>query len=148
TLNGGKRQGFRTQLLFEPSETFNLRWIGEYNEEDSDNGILTLYSTGPTINGVNRYEQRAAAAGATLASGKDRKVNFNSPQMVKVLPAGTSLEANCTLPNDSALTSISAYRWWDFTPRNHDGLTVTAHYSAGVEVRDEQYSQELRLASP
>ncbi|WP_409457396.1 TonB-dependent receptor, partial [Pseudomonas sp.] len=47
-LNGGKRQGFRTQLLFKPSETFNLRWIGEYNEEDSNNGILSLYSTGPT----------------------------------------------------------------------------------------------------
>ena len=59
-LNGGKRQGFRTQLLFEPSETFNLRWIGEYNEEDSDNGVLALYSTGPTINGVNRYESLAA----------------------------------------------------------------------------------------
>ncbi|MFN3766907.1 MAG: TonB-dependent receptor [Ectopseudomonas guguanensis] len=148
TLNGGKRQGFRTQLLFEPSETFNLRWIGEYNEEDSDNGILTLYSTGPTINGVNRYEQRAAAAGATLVSGKDRKVNFNSPQMVKVFQGGTSLEANWTLPNDFTLTSISAYRWWDFTPRNDDGLNVTAHYSAGVEVRDKQYSQEFRLASP
>jgi hypothetical protein len=65
-LNGGKRQGFRTQLLFKPSETFNLRWIGEYNEEDSDNGVLSLYSTGPTINGVNRYESLARQAGATL----------------------------------------------------------------------------------
>ena len=114
-LNGGKRQGFRGQLLFEPSETFNLRWIGEYNEEDSNNGILSLYSTGPTINGVNRYEQRAAAAGATLVSGKDRKVNFDSDQQVTVFQGGTSVEANWTLPNDFTLTSISAYRWWDFT---------------------------------
>lgn len=148
TLNGGARQGFRGQLLFKPSETFSLRWIGEYNEEDSNNGILSLYSTGPTINGVNRYEQRAAAAGATLVYGKDRKVNFDSDQQVTVFQGGTSLEANWTLPNDFTLTSISAYRWWDFTPRNDDGLNVPASINAGVAVRDKQYSQEIRLASP
>lgn len=147
-LNGGKRQGFRTQLLFKPSETFNLRWIGEYNEEDSDNGVLSLYSTGPTINGVNRYESLARQAGATLVSGKDRKVNFDADQMVKVFQGGTSVEANWTLPNDFTLTSISAYRWWDFTPRNDDGLNVPVFYNAGVSVRDKQYSQEIRLASP
>ncbi|HEK0908748.1 TPA: TonB-dependent receptor [Pseudomonas putida] len=147
-LNGGKRQGFRTQLLFKPSDTFNLRWIGEYNEEDSNNGILSLYSTGPTINGVNRYESLASQAGATLVSGKKRKVNFDADQMVKVFQGGTSVEANWTLPNDFTLTSITAYRWWDFTPRNDDGLNVPAAYNAGVSVRDKQYSQELRLASP
>lgn len=148
TLNGGARQGFRGQLLFKPSETFSLRWIGEYNEEDSNNGILSLYSTGPTINGVNRYEQRAAAAGATLVYGKDRKVNFDSDQQVTVFQGGTSAEATWTLPNDFTLTSISAYRWWDFTPRNDDGLNVSASINAGVAVRDKQYSQEFRLASP
>ena len=147
-LNGGKRQGFRTQLLFKPSETFNLRWIGEYNEEDSNNGILSLYSTGPTLNGVNRYESLAAQAGATLVSGKDRKVNFDADQQVTVFQGGTSVEANWTLPNDFTLTSITAYRWWDFTPRNDDGLDVPVFYSAGVSVRDKQYSQEIRLASP
>ncbi|MDR6677607.1 TonB-dependent receptor [Pseudomonas oryzihabitans] len=147
-LNGGERQGFRSQLLWKPSDTFNLRWIGEYNEEDSNNGILSLYSTGPTINGVNRYSQRAAAAGATLVSGKDRKVSFDSDQQVKVFQGGSSVEANWTLPNDFTLTSISAYRWWDFTPRNDDGLNVPAAYNAGVSVRDQQYSQEVRLASP
>ena len=147
-LNGGKRQGFRTQLLFQPNDSFNLRWIGEYNEEDSNNGILSLYSTGPTINGVNRYESLAAQAGATLVSGKDRKVNFDSDQQVTVFQGGTSVEANWTLPNDFTLTSISAYRWWDFTPRNDDGLNVPVFYNAGVSVRDKQYSQEIRLASP
>jgi iron complex outermembrane receptor protein len=147
-LNGGKRQGVRTQLLFKPDDNFNLRWIGEYNEEDSDNGILSLYSTGPTINGVNRYESLAAQAGATLVSGKDRKVNFDADQQVTVFQGGTSVEANWTLPNDFTLTSISAYRWWDFTPRNDDGLNVPVFSSAGVSVRDKQYSQEIRLASP
>ncbi|MBG6521597.1 TonB-dependent receptor [Pseudomonas aeruginosa] len=148
TLNGGARQGFRGQLLFKPNDDFSLRWIGDYNEEDSDNGVLTLFSSGPTVNGVNRYEQRAAAAGATLVDGHRRKVNFDSDQQVTVFQGGTSVEANWKLANDFTLTSISAYRWWDFTPRNDDGLDVPAAYNAGVSVRDKQWSQEIRLASP
>lgn len=61
---------------------------------------------------------------------------------------GTSLEANWTLPSDFTLTSVSAYRWWNFTPRNDDGLNVPASYNAGVSVEDKQWSQEFRLASP
>ncbi|MFK0087015.1 TonB-dependent receptor [Pseudomonas sp. NPDC090755] len=148
TLNGGSRQGFRGQLLYKPSEQFNLRWIGDYNEEDSSAGTRLLFSTGPTINGVNRYEARARAAGATLIDGSTRKVNLDSDQQVTVFQGGTSLEANWTLDNDFTLTSVSSYRWWDFTPRNDEGLNVPAAYNAGVSVRDKQYSQEFRLASP
>ncbi|MEG0860141.1 MAG: TonB-dependent receptor [Pseudomonas sp.] len=148
TLNGGSRQGFRGQLLYKPSEQFNLRWIGDYNEEDSSAGTRLLYGTGPTINGVNRYEARAQAAGATLIDGSKRKVNLDSDQQVTVFQGGTSLEANWTLDNDFTLTSVSSYRWWDFTPRNDEGLNVPAAYNSGVSVRDKQYSQEFRLASP
>ena len=147
-LNGGAREGFRGQLLYKPSETFNLRWIGDYNEEDSSAGTRTLFSTGPTINGVNRYETRAAAAGATLVDGSNRKVNLDNQQSVTVFQGGTSLEANWTLPSDYTLTSITSYRWWDFTPRNDDGLDVPAAYNAGVSVNDKQWSQEFRIASP
>ncbi len=145
-LGGGKRQGFRSQLLYKPSEDFNLRWIADYNEENSSAGTRSLFSTGPTINGVNRYEQRAAAVGATLVDG--RHVNLNADQRVTVFQGGTSLEANWTLPNDFTVTSISAYRWWDFTPRNDDELNVEVMHNVGQSARDKQYSQELRLASP
>ncbi|MBV4463024.1 TonB-dependent receptor [Pseudomonas sp. SWRI79] len=147
-LNGGSREGFRGQLLYKPNESFNLRWIGDYNEEDSSAGTRVLYSTGPTINGVNLYQSRANAAGATLVNGSHRKVNLDNDQHVTVHQGGTSLEANWTLPNDFTLTSISSYRWWNFTPRNDDGLNVAATYNAGVSVEDKQYSQEFRLASP
>lgn len=146
TLGGGQRQGFRTQLLFQPNTDFNLRWVADYHEEDSSAGTRSLFSTGPTINGVNRYEQRAAAVGATLVSG--RRVNLDAKQSVKVFQGGTSLEANWTLPNDYTLTAISAYRWWDFTPRNDDELNVDVMHNVGQSARDKQYSQELRLASP
>ncbi|MGU9851330.1 TonB-dependent receptor [Pseudomonas koreensis] len=147
-LNGGSRDGFRAQLLFKPNEDFNLRWIGDYNEEDSSAGTRVLYSTGPTINGVNLYQSRANAAGATLVNGSHRKVNLDNDQHVTVHQGGTSVEANWTLPSDFTLTSISSYRFWNFTPANDDGLNVAATYNAGVSVEDKQYSQEFRLASP
>lgn len=147
-LNGGSREGFRAQLLFKPNEDFNLRWIGDYNEEDSSAGTRVLYNTGPTINGVNLYEARASAAGATLVNGRHRKVNLDNDQHVTVHQGGTSVEANWTLPSDFTLTSVSSYRFWNFTPRNDDGLNVPASYNAGVSVEDKQYSQEFRLASP
>lgn len=147
-LNGGSREGFRAQLLFKPNENFNLRWIGDYNEEDSSAGTRVLYNTGPTINGVNLYEARASAAGATLVNGRHRKVNLDNDQHVTVHQGGTSVEANWTLPSDFTLTSVSSYRFWNFTPRNDDGLNVPASYNAGVSVEDKQYSQEFRLASP
>ncbi|WP_085712669.1 MULTISPECIES: TonB-dependent receptor [unclassified Pseudomonas] len=147
-LNGGSRDGFRAQLLFKPNENFNLRWIGDYNEEDSSAGTRVLYNTGPTINGVNLYQSRANAAGATLVNGSHRKVNLDNDQHVTVHQGGTSVEANWTLPSDFTLTSISSYRYWNFTPANDDGLNVAATYNAGVSVEDKQYSQEFRLASP
>ncbi|MCQ9426198.1 TonB-dependent receptor [Pseudomonas sp. LJDD11] len=147
-LNGGSREGFRGQLLYKPSEDFNLRLIGDYNEESSSAGTRALYSTGPTINGVNRYESRAAAAGATLVNGRERKVNIDATQRVTVHQGGLSLEANWKLPSDFTLTSVSAYRWWDFSPRNDDGINVPASYNGGVSVQSQQWSQEIRLASP
>ncbi|NNA56119.1 TonB-dependent receptor [Pseudomonas koreensis] len=146
TLGGGVRQGARGQLLFQPNEDFNLRWLADYHEEDSSAGTRSLFSTGPTINGVNRYEQRAKAVGATLVSG--RRVNLDADQSVKVFQGGTSLEANWNLAGGYTLTSISAYRWWDFTPRNDDELNVDVMHNVGQSARDQQYSQELRLASP
>ncbi|MEB0150917.1 TonB-dependent receptor, partial [Pseudomonas sp. CCC2.2] len=78
----------------------------------------------------------------------NRKVNLDNQQSVTVFQGGTSLEANSTLPSDYTLTSIPTYRWWDFTPRNDDGLDVAATYNAGVSVNDKQWSQEFRIASP
>jgi iron complex outermembrane receptor protein len=146
TLGGGVRQDVRGQLLFQPNDDFNLRWLADYHEEDSSAGTRSLFSTGPTINGFNRYEQRAAAVGATLVDG--RRVNLDADQNVTVFQGGTSLEANWNLRNDYTLTSISAYRWWDFTPRNDDELNVDVMHNVGQSARDKQYSQEIRLASP
>ncbi|HHH9637271.1 TPA: TonB-dependent receptor [Pseudomonas aeruginosa] len=142
-LNGGERQGARGQLLFEPNEDFSLRWIADYNEEDSSNGSMVVYG------GAERFWQRAALAGASpLRDPQRRKVNINGRQHVSVHQGGSSLEANWNLAGGYRLTSISAYRYWHFTPANDEQLNVSAINDTGVEVHDRQFSQEIRLASP
>ncbi|WP_223681816.1 TonB-dependent receptor [Pseudomonas aeruginosa] len=142
-LNGGERQGARGQLLFEPNEDFSLRWIADYNEEDSSNGSMVVYG------GAERFWQRAALVGASpLRDPQRRKVNINGRQHVSVHQGGSSLEANWNPAGGYRLTSISAYRYWHFTPANDEQLNVSAINDTGVEVHDRQFSQEIRLASP
>lgn len=142
-LNGGERQGVRGQLLFKPNEDFDLRWINDYNEEDSSNGSMVVYGA------ADRFWQRAAAVGASPIRDPDRhKVNINSRQHVSVHQGGSSVEANWNLDGGYKLTSISAYRYWHFTPANDEQLDVSAINNTGVEVHDRQFSQEIRLASP
>lgn len=142
-LNGGERQGIRGQLLFKPNEDFDLRWINDYNEEDSSNGSMVVYGA------ADRFWQRAAAVGASPIRDPDRhKVNINSRQHVSVHQGGSSVEANWNLDGGYKLTSISAYRYWHFTPANDEQLDVSAINNTGVEVHDRQFSQEIRLASP
>ncbi|HDY6081219.1 TPA: TonB-dependent receptor [Pseudomonas aeruginosa] len=142
-LSGGERQGARGQLLFEPNEDFSLRWIADYNEEDSSNGSMVVYGA------AERFWQRAALVGASpLRDPQRKKVNINGRQHVSVHQGGSSLEANWNLAGGYRLTSISAYRYWHFTPANDEQLNVSAINDTGVEVHDRQFSQEIRLASP
>ncbi|MCY1341153.1 Vitamin B12 transporter BtuB [compost metagenome] len=144
TFIGGEREGARGQLLFEPSEDFNLRWITDYNQENSTNGVWALYGVS------DRFRQRAALIGANPQYNvKKREINIDSEQAVNVYQGGTSLEANWTLGSGHTFTSISGYRYWHFIPRNDTDLTdAPALIHGGVEVHDRQFSQEFRLASP
>lgn len=142
-LNGGEREGVRGQLLFQPNDDFSLRWINDYNEENSSNGTMIVYGA------PAQYRDRAALVGASPVYDRDRGVvNINGRQNVSVHQGGSSVEANWNLNGGYTLTSVSAYRYWHFTPANDETLNVSAINNTGVEVHDRQYSQELRLASP
>jgi iron complex outermembrane receptor protein len=146
-LNASNRIGGRGQLLWKPGNVFSLRLIGDYNEEHGDEGVGVLYSAGP--NGGAKYYNALAAAGANVIYSP----NFNATtvdgrQHMDVRQGGGSGEANWQL-GDYKLTSITAYRSWWFTPYNDaDGTNLDAITGAGQRVNDNQWTQEVRLASP
>ncbi|MFJ2426417.1 TonB-dependent receptor [Pseudomonas sp. NPDC087804] len=140
TLLGGEREGLRGQLLFKPNDDFSLRWINEYNSENSSSGSSVIYGAGPV------FWRRAALVGANPQVGES---NIDGRQNVSVHQNASSVEANWNLAGGYTLTSISAYRSWHFNPANDaDQLEVPVINDFGYEVHDRQFSQEVRLASP
>jgi len=146
-LNGFNRDGVRGQLLFKPSDTFSLRLIGDYNRENSDCCASALYSAGP--NGGSVYLNFIRNIGGVVVLDPDyRKVTLDSAQHMSVNQGGGSAEANWQV-GEYKLTSISAYRNWRFIPTNDaDGTSIDAITNAGQGVKDEQWTQELRFATP
>ncbi|WP_338758871.1 TonB-dependent receptor [Massilia sp. METH4] len=144
-VQGGDRQGVRGQLLYEPGRAFSLRVIADYHEENSNNGTLVFYSAGPS----GRAITQAALVGATpVLDPARRAVNLDSGSSVTVHQGGVSAEANWTFADDARLTSITAWRRWNFVPRNDDGLPVPVTLNVGASANHKQFTQELRWATP
>lgn len=144
-VQGGTRQGVRAQALFEPGRDFSLRLIADYNAEESDNGTLIFYNAGPS----GKALAQAKLVGATpVLDPRERAVNLDSGSHVSVHQGGLSAEANWTLADDARLTSVTAWRRWNFIPNNDDGLNVPVTLNVGASANHRQFSQELRWATP
>ena len=147
-LNDTSRFSVRGQLLWQPSQDFNLRFIADHEEEHSDTGIGVLFNAGP--NGGTKYYNAVAAAGASVVYDPNYlKTTIDGELRMDVRQSGTSAEANWQLGGGYKLTSITAWRSWAFEPANDaDGTNLDAITNAGQAVNDQQISQEIRLASP
>lgn len=169
-LNEINRTGVRGQMLLKPSEDFSLRLIAEHHEEDSSTGSLIPYRYGPwtpnsfTIMGLDPSRNTPAGtpnSNATDAlihaqslgasnrnySPADYKVTLNSRQRVRTQQDALSAEASWSL-SGYTLTSITAWRHWEFKPHNDMDRTDLDAITGGAKVTHTQYSQEIRLASP
>ncbi len=145
-LNAVNRDGLRGQLLYKPSENFDARIIGDYNEENSACCVSVLNSLGP--NGGAALQARLEAANAQqIYDPNYRTSTLNDRQYMSVRQGGGSAQLNWR-KNGFQMTSISAYRSWWFLPTNDgDGNNASALINAGQKVDDEQWTQEFRIAS-
>jgi iron complex outermembrane receptor protein len=152
--NGGESYGVRGKLEFEPSETLNLLLIADYRKSEAD---------------CCQFQARSFANPVALAqlapivpSPTNTRVENDAPTFNNTEQWGASLEANLEL-GDHTLTSISAYRTWDFANNiDVDGLnnpqplflaplvaTFIGQFNRNGGTTDiRQLSQELRIASP
>ncbi|WP_322015582.1 TonB-dependent receptor [Paraburkholderia sp. J12] len=145
-LNGTSNYGVRGQLLWKPNNDLSVRFIADYSTENADTGALLLYGLPPG----GTFLSRAALFGVTPVTDPSRyAVDIDTTPHMNVHQGGVSTEVNYKLPAGYTLTSITAARFWNFSPTNDgDSLPVPALSDAGVAVNDHQISQEVRLASP
>ena len=148
--NSQDNQSFRGQLFFQATDNLDLTLYGDYNRQDPTCCVQYYARVGTTQRPLNRqYAALAAAQGYAMPSTNpfDRITDIDSPIRAKQALGGTSLLANWNL-GSSTLTSISAYRFWDWVPSNDRdfiGLPITT-VSANPS-QQYQVTQELRLAS-
>jgi iron complex outermembrane receptor protein len=144
---------YRAQLLFTPDPDLSIRVIGDYGRQFQRGmvqpvaAVFTALDNGTPI--ANNILTRLARLGYTLApiDPFGRKVDADSYYQIKMKQWGASAIVDWTIPGH-LLTSVTAYRKWDWLPRNDaDWLGVPVLTAAHVENHQKQFSQELRLAS-
>ena len=154
-LNDYNNLSVRGQALWVPSDEFTLRVIADYGRQDQDccvqligQAIETQPDGSPY---ANNYPARARRVGYTPLpfDPSARQTDINDPQYIKMKQWGLSAEANWQVFGDHTLTSITAYREWDFDPHNDSDFTAMSVLpQVGVLSHQSQFTQEVRLASP
>ncbi|HEX8605638.1 MAG TPA: TonB-dependent receptor [Pseudoduganella sp.] len=149
-LNGAGTDGVRGQLLWSPGADLSARIIADYSRVDADTGAAVVYGIPGYPGYTSPYLTTAAVHGITPLNDPYRyTVDTDTTPHMDVHQGGVSAEVNYRFPSGYNLTAISAARFWNFTPTNDgDGLPVPITVNAGAAVKDHQYSQEVRIASP
>jgi iron complex outermembrane receptor protein len=151
--NGGKdnsvsRNGVRLQLLATPTDKVTFRLIGDYSSENDSCcvGVIKTVLPASLSATTGRTLQALSALGYTPVASTDY-TRINSPQDMRTDQHGLSLQADWDL-GWANFTSISAWRYWHFDPvQDSDGTPLDVIQVNVAQTRDEQLSQELRLAS-
>lgn len=143
----------RGQILIKPTEDVKIRLIGDYSKQKLDyilnvyDFYYTNYANGAVI--PNNIIDRAARLGYALPTGNAfrRTGNSNSPYQANSEGYGASGQVDWDF-GAATLTSITAYRWWDWYPKNDvDGTPLSVQLKGQSQNFQRQFSQELRLAS-
>ncbi|WP_174273550.1 TonB-dependent receptor [Sphingomonas bacterium] len=143
----------RGQLLAKPAENLTVRLIGDYARQAQHfaltifDGYFTTYGNGAPI--ANNIIDRAARTGYALPSYNAfaRLGNSDAPFQANMKSYGVSGQVDWDL-GSATLTSVTAYRWWDWYPKNDvDGTSLSINVAGQQINHQRQFSQELRVAS-
>ncbi len=141
--------GFRGAILWRASDTLDLTLSADYNRQDPECCAQIYVRYGPTQRAANRqYPALTAAFNYAVPSTNpfDRLTDLDADLNAKNVLGGVSLRGELEL-GSGTLTSVTAWRFWDWLPandRDFTGLRVTT--LSQNPTRQDQYTQELRYA--
>jgi len=151
-------QGIRGEIAYRNEDrSFKARLIGDYNNQQYysgfqlNRGVLPkTRSDGSTATSRDFYD-RANDVGYTplpIDPGA-RRIDLNTPYTVNMQTGGVSLQLDQKIPANHNVTSISAWRFWDWDPSlDGDRTGAAVNIQSNLPTNQRQFSQELRIASP
>lgn len=146
-VNEQDNLGVRGQLLFKPNEDLSITLAGDYSRQDPECCGTVFVRVGRTQRALARqYDALAAAQNYTVVSRNpfDRLTDVNSPLSAGNIIGGASLKVKWDV-GPGTLTSVTAWRFWDWKPENDRDFTGLDIVSASNNPsQQDQYSQELR----
>jgi len=150
SLNAVNNRAARIQLLIVPSESFKLRLIADVSDQDSSCCTQSFLRVGQSLRSPSRqFQSLATGIGYEPPSRNvyDRLSDIDGPLYVDTQDGGVTAIADWQL-SDGRLTSITAWRYWDWDVANDRDFTgIPIQIVQRIPSRQDQYSQELRYAS-
>ncbi len=149
-LNELDNYAVRGQLLVVPNDRLKIRMIYDVTDLDSACCTQTYLRVGTSLRSASRqYPALAAGLGYAPPSTNvyDRLSDIDAPLHVNTQDGGFSVLAEWDL-KATTLTSVSAWRYWDWDVANDRDYTgIPIQLVQRIPSRQDQYSQELRLNS-
>ena len=153
-INEQDNLGVRGQLLFKPREDLSITLSGDYSTQDPECCGTVFVRVGRTQRPLNRQYDALVAAINAANPGRnyavpsrnpyDRLSDLDSPLSAGNDIGGASLKVAWDLGRGS-ITSVSAWRFWDWRPENDRDFTGLSVVSASNNPSQQnQYSQEFR----
>jgi iron complex outermembrane receptor protein len=146
-VNGQDNLGLRGAVLWKPDDNLAITLAGDYSKQDAECCAQIFVRTGATQRPVNRqYAALAAAQGYTVVSTNpfDRRTDLDADLNAGNKIGGLSARVVWNL-GPGTLTSITAWRYWDWKPENdRDFLGLSIVSRSQNPSQQDQYSQELR----
>jgi len=141
--------GLRGALLWRATDNLSLTLSADYSRQNPECCAQIYIKYGPTQRAANRqYPALTAALGYAVPSTNpfDRLTDLDADLNAKNVLGGVSLRAEWQL-GSGTLTSVSAWRFWDWLPandRDFTGLPITT--LSQNPTRQDQFTQEFRYA--
>ena len=146
-INEQDNLGLRGQLLFRPNDNLDVTLSGDLSNQDPECCGTVYVRTGATQRPLARqYAALAAAQGYAVPSTNpfDRLTDIDADLNAGNKIGGAALRVKWDT-GSGTLTSVTAWRFWDWKPandRDFTGLPITT-LSQNPSQQD-QYTQELR----
>jgi iron complex outermembrane recepter protein len=149
-LNALNNLAVRGQLLFLPVENLKLRMIADVSDLDTACCTQGYLRVGASRRSASRqFPALAAGLGYRPPSTNvyDRLTDIDADLAIDTRDGGIALIADWDLA-PGTLTSVSAWRFWDWDAANDRDFTgIPIQTVQRIPSRQDQYSQELRFAS-